>query len=39
MNDKWRKVVFEIIKFSAGAILGALGFSCAGCACIPCFNF
>lgn len=39
MSDKWRKVVFDVLKYAVGAILGAAGFSLSGCACVPCFNF
>lgn len=37
MSDKWRKVLIEILKYSISAILGAAGFSLAGCAFIPIF--
>lgn len=37
MNEKWKKVAGDIIKYALGAILGALGFSSIGCVAVPLF--
>lgn len=39
MNEKWRKVLFDILKYSIGVILGACGISLTGCVSLPIFNF
>ena len=39
INDKWKKVIFDIVKYALGAVLGAAGFSLTGCASIPVFMF
>lgn len=32
----WKKIVFEIVKFAVGAILGGLGVvTFDGCVCVP----
>lgn len=39
MSDKWKKILLEVLKYSLGAVLGGLGITLTGCACVPCFNF
>ena len=39
MNEKWKKVALEILKYAIGAILGALGLTATGCVAFPQFIF
>lgn len=39
MSAKWKSVIFDIIKYAIGAILGAVGVTASGCACVPQFFF
>lgn len=39
MSIKWKKVLFDVLKYALAAILGALGVSSTGCTCIPQFFF
>lgn len=40
MNSiNWKGIVKEIVKYSIGAVLGALGITFTGCTAIPIFNF
>lgn len=39
MSETWKKVVFDILKYAFGAVLGAVGVTASGCALVPVLNY
>ena len=39
MSANWKKVLIDILKYAVGAIIGAVGVTASGCACVPQFFF
>lgn len=37
MNKMWKNIVFDIVKYAVGAILGGLGVAVSGCSIVPVF--
>lgn len=35
----WKKIIFEILKYALGAVLGGVGVAASGCASVPVFCF
>lgn len=38
-SANWKKIIFDILKYALGAVLGGVGVAASGCASIPVFNF
>lgn len=39
MSVKWRKILFDCLKYVVAAVLGGLGVGLSGCVCVPEFMF